>query len=551
MPVLITAPVLKAAIKAHRARGREDISDSRVTGLQLRVKPESIRWTVRCRLHGRQIRYDLGPAVAGDEDVEGICLQTARERAMRVVEMARKGHNPEFFVRALATGLTPKAQERSDADRPKMSWAWEDAKTRFLAEVERTNRGDTLRDYRGKLQPAELKRFDGRMVATITRNEMAEAIKAIHDRGKESMAAGVARVVKRFFAWLAEPAQQDQSNVADGVMIKLKAPAPTRVEIGEPTKRGAVPDDEDRDAGDAPPPIEIGRALAIARLGYLPERLGLGIQMLIGTVQRRRTVTGAHDNRLRAIEEAPGEHAWLVPPYFRKSGTKRGRRSHLVPVVGFAAEAVTRLEALVAADGGTGWLFPVGKTARADRPHAASDLFNDYLDVMPGVTWTPHGVRYAFATYGERDLGFAKSEAKLILDHAEGTQPDDVTGAFYSSDPAVRRKREMMHAWTAWCERQAAAALAADDKLLDRGHMMTTMYVARYGQERLDRRVVYREKRGLALWGDALPHAELDAPSSGERLAMSTADLTAEEMKLLMAAWTPPEHDYEIPDGED
>jgi hypothetical protein len=30
-------------------------------------------------------------------------------------------------------------------------------------------------------------------------------------------------------------------------------------------------------------------------------------------------------------------------------------------------------------------------------------------------------VRYALAEYGERDLGFSKSEAKLILDHLEGT----------------------------------------------------------------------------------------------------------------------------------
>ncbi|MDB5502992.1 MAG: hypothetical protein JWR89_2894 [Tardiphaga sp.] len=499
MPVLITAPVLKAAIRSHQARGREDISDSKVTGLQLRVKPESIRWTVRCRLHGRQVRYDLGPAVAGDDDAEGICLQTARERAMRVVEMARKDHNPESFVRGLATGLTPKAQEKSDAERPKASWTWEDARALFLTEVKRTNRDDTLRDYRGKLQPSELKVFEGRMVATITRNEMAKAIEKIHKRGVESMAAGVCRVVKRFFAWMSEPAQQDQTGVADGVMIKLKPPAVTRSEVGEPAKKGAVAVEN---TGDAPPATEIGRALAIARLGYFPERIGLGIQFLIGTAQRRRTVTGTHDHDLTVMPESNSEHAWLIPPYFRKSGTKRGKRFHLVPVVGFAAVAATRLKALVKTEGGSGWLFPVGRTARVDRPHAAADLLNDYLDIMPGVNWTPHGVRYAFATYGERHLGFAKSEAKLILDHMEGTLSDDVTGSFYSSDAGVKRKREMMHAWIEWCEAQAAAALAADETLLDHEHMMTTMYVARYGRERLDRRVAYRKKRGLAPWKD-------------------------------------------------
>lgn len=504
MPKTITAAVLKAAFRAHRDGGREDIGDTKVTGLELRVKPRAVRWSVRCRLKGRQVRFDLGPAVEGDEDIDGVSLQTARERATRVIEMARRGHNPESYVRGLSTGLSPVAQEKADAARPKKSWTWEDARTRFLAEVERTNRGDTLRDYRGKLQPAELKRFEGRMVAAITRNEMAEAIKAIHDRGKESMAAGVARVVKRFFGWLAEPAQQDKTNVVDGVMVKLRAPPPTRAEVGEPTKKGTVPDDDDKN-GDAPPEIEIGRALVIARSGFLPERIGLGIQLLIGSCQRRRTVTGAHDSRFRTMPMSSSEHAWLIPPYFRKSGTKRGRRSHLVPLVGFAAEAVTRLEVLVNAEGGDGWLFPVGKTARADRPHAASDLLNDYLDVMPGVNWTPHAIRYALATYGERDLGFAKSEAKLILDHSEGTQPDDVTGAFYSSDPAVARKRAMMRMWTDWCDGWAAKALAADPSLLDRDFMMAIMFAARYGEEQLEKRIAYRVARRWPLWGPNEP----------------------------------------------
>jgi hypothetical protein len=103
------------------------------------------------------------------------------------------------------------------------------------------------------------------------------------------------------------------------------------------------PDDEDRDT---PAEIEIGRALAIARLGCLPERIGLGLQLLIGTVQRRRAVTGANRWRFRTYREANDEVAWYVPPFFRKSGTKRGKRSHLVPCLGFAAIAQERLDRL-------------------------------------------------------------------------------------------------------------------------------------------------------------------------------------------------------------
>jgi hypothetical protein len=51
-------------------------------------------------------------------------------------------------------------------------------------------------------------------------------------------------------------------------------------------------------------------------------------------------------------------------------------------------------------------------------------------------------------THGERDFGFAKSEAKFVLSNMEGTDPNDLTDNFYSSDPAIKRKREMLHAWT-------------------------------------------------------------------------------------------------------
>jgi hypothetical protein len=73
MPELISARTLAAAFKAQAdkkaAKRRYDVSDKRIANLQLRVKPSSVRWSIRVRLHGEQRRYDLGPAVAGDEDV--------------------------------------------------------------------------------------------------------------------------------------------------------------------------------------------------------------------------------------------------------------------------------------------------------------------------------------------------------------------------------------------------------------------------------------------------------------------------------------------------
>jgi integrase len=355
--------------------------------------------------------------------------------------MVRRGQNPENYL--ASAGVSIETQLKREAARPRPSWTWEKAKTEFLAEVKRANREDTHRDYRGKLLPAELTRFDGRQVNTITRNDMAAAIGEVHGRGAETMAEGMVRVIKRFWNWLSEAGRQDETNVADGVMVKLTGPPRTRVEIGE---EAFDPEDED---GDAPPEVEIGRALVIARQRYFSERVSLGIELLIGTCQRRRTV---NHWRFRTYREANDETAWYVPPYFRKSGTKRGRRSHLVPCVGFAAHAAERLDRLADYEGSDGWLFPARSDAKDGRPHAESSLFNDYLQAMPGVDFSPHAVRYAFATYGERDLGFKTGEAAVILDHMEGVEPTDVTGSFYSSDPQIGRKRAMMRAWVRWCD---------------------------------------------------------------------------------------------------
>ena len=492
MTTLITAKTLTTAFRDHArmtapkgetgARPkRYDVSDSRISGLELRVKPSGVRWCARARLHGKQHRYDLGPAVAGDVDVGGLCLDGARARASRVAEMVRNGHNPATYLAAVATGVSIETQRKIESEKPKQSWTWETAKKNFLADVERTRREDTLRDYKGKLRPAELDRFAGRNVDTITRNEMAKAIAAVHARGAETMAKGMVRVVKRMWTWLAKSVRQDHTGVADGVMIKLEPPEPTRIEVGEPQRDKPADKTKVPAESDAPAEIEIGRVLAIARLGCLPERIGLGLELLIGTAQRRRTVTGANRNDFKRLAMSNSESIWSIPPYFRKSGSKRGERYHLVPVVGFAAQAAARLDPLSDSEAASkGWLFPAGQTNRSGRPHAEAGLFNDYLSAMPGVNWSPHGARYALASYGERDLGFAKGEGRLILDHMEGVDPKDVTSQFYSSDPGIARKLKMMRDWTDWCDDWAAKAIKADPLLLDADLMAREIRSRRY-----------------------------------------------------------------------
>ena len=286
------------------------------------------------------------------------------------------------------------------------------AKEEFLAHVFAKKRADTHRDYTGKLRPPELDRFNGLPVASITRNQILMAVAAIHGRGAETMAEGVLRVLKGMWTFLADGERQEHTSVAPNLLLRANAPDRTRNEIGDPNRI-----DEDRERGDAPPEIELGRALAIARAGVLPDRVSLGLQLLLASVQRRRAVIGANRWRFKTYAETPDEEARYVPPYYRKSGSKRGNRSHLVPVVGWGAEAVRKLDRLSDSVDGPGWLFP-GRRTRGmisegiPAGHADVGLLNNYLGVLPGVDFSPHCVRYASALTANVTWDFANRKRR-------------------------------------------------------------------------------------------------------------------------------------------
>jgi glutathione S-transferase len=365
---------------------------------------------------------------------------------------------------------------------------WQDAVQQYLDSLydpvkpdEATNRPATRKDYKSKLGVPELLVFKGRAISTITREEIAEANAKTCKRAYD-MGCGSLRTLKAFWTWLRDPVRSRTTGVTVSI-ADLRAPAAPRKDAGAP---GHVFDAAIEARGKAPPEIMLGRVLAISRAGVLPERISLGVQLLLSSVQRRRQVVGASGRRIVTYDETPDERAWFVPPYFRKT-RKGGSRSHLVPVLGFGATAIDALAKRVHEDGRE-WLFPT-REANSDKP-ADEGILNKWFGAMPGVECSTHGGRYAFSTYGPRDLGFARSEAKIILDHIEGIEPDDVTGRFYSADPAVGRKRQMMEKWIAWLEHWCAEAIRKDGILTDSEALAKVIFKSRYGDERLTQKAL-------------------------------------------------------------
>jgi hypothetical protein len=147
-----------------------------------------------------------------------------------------------------------------------------------------------------------------------------------------------------------------------------------------------------------------------------------------------------------------------------------------------------------------------GSMAASSRADCAPWASGTILDALPGVHWSPHGVRYAFTDYGERDLGFSRpsSEAALILDHAERVEPDNVTARFYRSDPAIARKREMMRLWVDWLDGWATKAIQEDARYADRDWLRAEIFRARNGEQRLAARIADRRVKGASHVADRL-----------------------------------------------
>jgi hypothetical protein len=481
-----TASVTKATLAAAVRRARDceqgEIRDAACPGLVIRMRGGKVGWSIRARMGGKNRRWELGGSDVAPEE--------ARRRAWKVKDCIKQGVDPGELIREWVTGI-PSARQRLCRDRA--SIPWERARDLFLAQVSEKRRIATYDDYRKTLcNEPELAIFRGRSVSTIHDTDIAEVLAAVHKR-TESGSEHLQRILSSMWTFLARPENRNLTSVIPRSIRDVRAPERTRQEVGDP----------DNPVKDEPPPdkIQLGRVVAIARLGVFSPALSDALLLLCGSFQRRRAVVGA---RLADFQSFDDEELWAMPPYFRKTARKRRSQSrHLVPLVGFAVEAVRRLDALAF---GQPWLLPVTKTRRIGQttknPHIDPRTLSRTIEAMPGVTLSSHAFRRAAASYGPSDLGWHPDDSKLILDHLEGFDPGDTTAQFYNMDAAIVKKRQMMRAWVDWLEEQAAGAIRADPTLLDRDAVAEAVYRKRYGDGAWEA-ALKRSKEDKLPWFDA------------------------------------------------
>lgn len=463
----ITSTTLKKAKADARPGGeRYEISDARQRGLHIRVGATGARWQLRWNRGGRGTRLDIG-------GLDDWSIVEAREVASKALAFLRTTgipderwlHNRKVEYRKIA----PTAPE----PRPvpvRTLWEFETAKEKYLDEVKRTRRPATWTDYKNMLGAPELASFSKKIVADISRVDMATVVAKIHRSGRERHAEHLASVLRPMWKFLAQDDQIRRSGVTPGAMVGLKAPTKT-LDEGD--------DGEDNPAY-VPPLAELGRIIAIARAGVLEELIGIAVELLVFTAQRRLTVVSA---RVSHFQEADGGGVWSIPPARRKSGTsKRGRQhDHVIPLPASIWKSVKRAM-MIAKERGSPWLFPGFRPKRVgdEVTHMNPSVLTRSLLLMPDVPASPHDVRRSFGTLGEKVLGFKRSDSKAILDHSEGIASGDVTRAHYSLHDNRDFKWPIMETWANEVEAQVVDAIANDEKLLDKQHLKYWIDHARY-----------------------------------------------------------------------
>jgi hypothetical protein len=473
----ITSATLKRA-KAEAVPGarQSEIGDARQAGLVIRIGARGARWQFRFEAGGNGRRIDLG-------GIDDWTVAEAREVAGKAAAMIRNKQGlptEDWLLRqriaygkidapAIPTATTPTEFGQ---------WTFAEARIDYLAEVKRTRRFDTWDDYSKVLAAPELEELADQKVGRITRHDLSRIVVEIHRSGRERAAEKLAGCLRTMWNHLEKDANIRKSGVELGSMLGLKAPERSLVERGNRSSDDIAP------GRYVPSLLELGRIVAICRSGAMDPQIAAAVELLVMTVQRRRPIASAWKDDFEPIGDGRG--LWHMPPAARKSGARRDPdRDHVVPLPASVWGLVERIRAV---DEFAEWMFPAFRARRAGDKiaHMASSTLTHALLWMPMVEASPHGVRRAFSTHGEKLLGWTRLASKQILDHAEGEAAGDVTAASYALHDGTHQKWPTMVRWVDAVEDHVGRVIAADQRLLDADWLRAQIAKLRYERPRTE-----------------------------------------------------------------
>lgn len=494
MPITITKSTLaKAKTDAVPGGSSYEVTDAKSQGLELRVRPRGAMWCLRYKTAGKSRRLTIG-------SVDLLFIAEARQVASDAQAVLRSGGQLDdawMTKRLVDLGKLDSAPAQN-----KVAWTFAEGRAEFLAETKRTKSRSTHVDYRQILQSQDLKHLDDRQLHSITRPEIAEILKAIHQSGRETHSDHVLRVVRPMWNWLGGDAQVNKSSVTPGLLVGMQAPPRSRVDDD---------DDADEHGTYVPSLHEMAGAILCARSGVYSGTIAGALQLLVWTVQRRRAIVEA-----RLTDFIPGADGktglWSVPAASRKGRKKNGKRKRplVIPLPESVWSCVVQA-AMARGETDSPWLFP----GDSESGHMSESTLTHYLSYLPGIKASPHDMRRGFGTHGEALLGFMRQDTRLLFDHEEepfrvrelthrsAAPSSTMTGIHYSLHDGTHRTWPMMNAWAARLQREIDKLAQETPRLFEKSFV--EQEVARNKKLKRSQRNQYQPKMAVAAELSDLP----------------------------------------------
>ncbi|CAO4141433.1 Integrase DNA-binding domain-containing protein [Methylorubrum thiocyanatum] len=432
-----------------------DVADGGCAGLTLRVSPTAATWYVRAKHDGRQVRVHMGDAKRWTlAQARAVCVDVRRhvgagkgEPAREWMELKRLSAEQAERRRRGRGGEEVSVPEFMPRERPPETWTYAEARAAWGEWMRREAeagglREATVRNYLGVVGGPAMRALDARYVSRIEAPDVAAVVESLVTQGKRSTAKDVVRVTRRFWDWMADPAQVRRSGAKAGAMAGLRAP-----KLGNVKARRHFP---------LVP--EIAHMLAVAQHGVLSDSVGMAIELLCYTAQRRLSVVKA---RVDEFEPWPARPEWgLWWQGHRKiargapTAEEPRRGAHVLPLPPHVWWRVRAYLRRTAAGGRSEWMFPAMRPRRAGAPvgHMAEDTLTHAVAAMPGRRASPHDVRRAFATVLQRDHGIGAAAVGMVLDHASSDLLQVVDGngvtRRYTGDQMLELKAPALAAWS-------------------------------------------------------------------------------------------------------
>ncbi|MCE4224045.1 integrase family protein [Methylobacterium sp. C25] len=465
--LVLTATAVARMIREAAAPAR-DVADGQCPGLTLRLTPTAATWSVRFRHDGKPLRIKLGDAGAWS-------LAQARSVAVDVRRHVEAGHGePDpAWIELKRAAMAARGEEAAAVpaymprERAPETWTYGEARAAWREWMQREAaagglRDATVRNYSGVVGGPAMRALDARYISRIEAPDVAAVVEILVAEGKRSTAKDVVRVTRRFWDWLAEPAQVRRSGAKPGVMAGLKAP-----KLGSTKLRRHFP---------LVP--EIAHMLAVAQHGVLSDSVGMAIELLSYTAQRRLSVVKARVDEFEPWPARPDWGLWWQGHRKIARGSPTAeeprRGAHALPLpphVWWRVQAYLRRTTADAVERGgerSEWMFPAGRPRRFGDPvsHLAEDTLTHAVAAMPGRRASPHDVRRAFATVLQRDHNVSAATVGMVLDHANSDLLQVVDGngmtRRYTGDQMLELKAPALSAWT-----EALVAARRDVELPD------------------------------------------------------------------------------------